>query len=134
MIITTKIKLTIMIIIMIIIYFTNLEMEVSWNIWKFKPIFLLTINYFYQRFLSWKIFTMIFTTQDFQRMFDHFSTLCMKELIIVWQSPRYPSECDNNLLSANPAKWSNTLKQIIGCCQEIVWVCLIILWGWRLKW
>ena len=29
-----------------------------------------------------------------------------------------------NPLSANPTKWSNT---------RIVWVCLAIFWGWRLK-
>ena len=32
-----------------------------------------------------------------------------------------------NPLSANPTKWSNTLKQFVGCSQRIVWVCLIIL-------
>ena len=31
-----------------------------------------------------------------------------------------------NPLSANPTEWPNTLKQI-------VWVCLTILWNWRLK-
>ena len=34
-----------------------------------------------------------------------------------------------NPLSANPSKWSNTLKQFVGCCQRIIWVSLIILWG-----
>ena len=29
-------------------------------------------------------------------------------------------------LSANPTKWSGPLKQIF-------WVCLTVLWGWRLK-
>ena len=32
-------------------------------------------------------------------------------------------------LSANPTKWSNTLKQLVGKSQRIVWVCLTILWG-----
>ena len=36
-------------------------------------------------------------------------------------------------LNANPTKWSNTLKQFVGCCGRIVWVCLTILRGWRLK-
>ena len=36
-----------------------------------------------------------------------------------------------NLLSANPTKWSSTLKQFVGCCRRIVWMCLTILWGWR---
>ena len=30
-------------------------------------------------------------------------------------------------LSANPTKWSNTLKQFVGCCRPIIWVCLTIL-------
>ena len=38
-----------------------------------------------------------------------------------------------NLLSANPTKWSNTLKQFVGSCRLIVWVCLIALRGWCLK-
>ena len=32
-----------------------------------------------------------------------------------------------NSLSANPTKWSNTLKQFVGFCRRIVWVCLTIL-------
>ena len=85
--------------------FTNLEIETSCNIWKFKQILkLLTINYFCQRFLipflhnvkNWSNILKnlaVFTTQDCQSMFDHFSTLSMKELIAVRQSPRYPSNC-----------------------------------------
>ena len=38
-----------------------------------------------------------------------------------------------NPLSANPTKWSNTLKQFVGFCRRIVLVCLIILWGWGLQ-
>ena len=26
-----------------------------------------------------------------------------------------------------------TLKQFVGFCQRIVWMCLAILWGWCLK-
>ena len=37
-----------------------------------------------------------------------------------------------NSLSANPTKWSNTLKQLVGFCRRIVWVYLTIMWGWRL--
>ena len=40
--------------------------------------------------------------------------------------------CGNNPLSASPTKWSNTLKQFVGCCRRIACVCLTILWGWRL--
>ena len=36
-------------------------------------------------------------------------------------------------LSANPTKWSNILKQFVVKNRQIVWVCLTILWGCRLK-
>ena len=35
--------------------------------------------------------------------------------------------------SANPTKKSNTLKQFLGCCRRIVWMCLTIFGGWNLK-
>ena len=43
------------------------------------------------------------------------------------------SEAYLNPLSVNPTKWLNTLKQFVGYSRRIVWVCLTILWGWRLK-
>ena len=88
-----------MLIIMLIITitticFTNLEIETSWNIWKFKQILkLLTINYFCHNVKNILKNLAVFTTQDCQSMFDLFSTLCMKELTAVRQSPRYPSNC-----------------------------------------
>ena len=36
-------------------------------------------------------------------------------------------------LSLNHTKWSNIHKQFACCCQQNVWVCFTILWGWRLK-
>ena len=38
-----------------------------------------------------------------------------------------------NPTSVNFTKWSNTLKQFFGNRRRIVWVCLAILWGWRLE-
>ena len=38
-----------------------------------------------------------------------------------------------NPLSHKPIEWSNTLKQFVGNSRRIVWVCLTILCGWRLK-
>ena len=38
-----------------------------------------------------------------------------------------------NPLSANPTKWSNTLKWFGGCWRRIVSVCLTISRGWCLK-
>ena len=37
-----------------------------------------------------------------------------------------------NPLSANPRKWSNTLRQFAGNTRWIFWVFLTILLGWRL--
>ena len=37
-----------------------------------------------------------------------------------------------NILSGNSTKWSDTIKQFIGC-RRIIWVCLTIFWGCRLK-
>ena len=36
-----------------------------------------------------------------------------------------------NPLDINPIKWSNTLKQFLHFFWRIVWLCLTILWGWR---
>ena len=36
-----------------------------------------------------------------------------------------------NPLDTNPIKWSNTLKQFLHFFWRIVWLCLTILWGWR---
>ena len=41
----------------------------------------------------------------------------------VWQ--------DLNPLSANPTKWSNTLKQFVGKSRRIVWECSAILRSWK---
>ena len=38
-----------------------------------------------------------------------------------------------NHLSAIPRKWSNILKQLVGCFRRIVQIYLTILWGWYLK-
>ena len=38
-----------------------------------------------------------------------------------------------NPLSANPTKWSNTLKQFVGFCRRIVWVYLTFFGGWHSK-
>ena len=42
--------------------------------------------------------------------------------------------CPNiNPLSANPTKWSNTLKEFVGNSQRIICARLTILWDWLLK-
>ena len=39
----------------------------------------------------------------------------------------------SNHLSANPTKWSNTLKQFVDNNGRVVWIYLTILWDWRLR-
>ena len=56
-----------------------------------------------------------------------------ESLEISYKRASYKSQFFVNPLSANPTKWSNRLKQFLGFCRQIIWVCLIILWGWRLK-
>ena len=52
---------------------------------------------------------------------------------------RYPASGSYKILknidplSANPTKWSKTLKQVVGFYRQIVCVCSTILWGWCLK-
>ena len=74
---------------------------------------------------SWKFIRFI---KSFQRR------LCLtliETLSISWHLSFL--RCNFNPLGANPTKWSNTLRQFVGCCRRIVWVCLTILWGWRSK-
>ena len=47
--------------------------------------------------------------QDIQRVYDLSGTLCVKGLRV-----------DFNLLSPNPIKWSNTLKQFVVNSRRIV--------------
>ena len=45
----------------------------------------------------------------------------------------YNNYCIFNPLRANATNWLNTLKHFAGNSRRIVWMCLTILWGWRLK-
>ena len=38
-----------------------------------------------------------------------------------------------NTLSANPTNWSNTLNNSSAICWRSVWMCLTIVWYWRIK-
>ena len=97
----------------------------------------------------------LFTLQHFWSMFDHFSTLYVKELnhfVPIYHMSRQMQQCNKysrileyfkingyigkirvNPLSANPTKWSKTLKHFVSNCRRIAWVCLTIFWGWCLK-
>ena len=65
------------------------------------------------------------------------NNLCISLYLNVKWTLRSPCLCwaefCNNPLSANPTKWSNALKQFVDKSRRIVWVCLTILSGWRLK-
>ena len=47
--------------------------------------------------------------------------------------PEASMESVLNPLGVNLKKCSNTFKQFVCHSRRIVWVCLFILWGWRLK-
>ena len=49
----------------------------------------------------------------------------LKKLLFNWNQSKTLPVIACNFLSANPTKWSNTLKQFVGH--------LTILWDWRLK-
>ena len=38
-----------------------------------------------------------------------------------------------NAINTNTTKWTNTLKKLAGNSRQIVWVCLTVLWGWRVQ-
>ena len=44
-----------------------------------------------------------------------------------------PLKISVNTLRTNPTRRSNTLKQFVDNSRRIIWMCLTILWGWRLK-
>ena len=52
--------------------------------------------------------------------------------ISIWKEFKW-QPLSGNPLSGNLTKWSDTLKQFVGFCRRIVWVCLTILWGCYLK-
>ena len=97
-------------------------------IWNIKEI---TGEHFYG--LTWELFSKLhFAYQLFQQQ-----TGFVWSLSQVFR--KYPRKSLRQChlffdpLSANLTEWSNTLKQFVGCCRGIVWVCLTILWCWRLK-
>ena len=58
-----------------------------------------------------------------RNVFIDTSNICLKNFKVLYFNP----------LGVNPTKWLNTVKQFVGCCRQIVWVCMTIFWGWRLK-
>ena len=78
---------------------------------------------------------MLFTQQVFHLQYLFlFRLLLLLQIIISDQTSAWchlePIKLD--LLTANLAKWSNTLKQFVGFSEEL-WVYLTIFWGWPLK-
>ena len=68
----------------------------------------------------------------------------LESVVKLYKVPKYNNrECANfffcllhfqwrskflDLSSTNPAKWSNTFKQIVSCCRGTGWKCLTISW------
>ena len=108
--------------------FNKMAKELYWNhtsAWVFPCKF---TAYFQNTFLKehlWRAASMINTAvyEHDTATINHDSNSNSNNNIYTWLNP----------LSANPANWSNTLKQFVGRCQRIIWVCLTILQGWCLK-
>ena len=68
-------------------------------------------------------------------MFENFQKrVCRSNTCCLSRTLGSLSKCAQfNPLSTNFTKWSNTLKQFVGCCRRIVWVCLTTLWDWCFK-
>ena len=65
------------------------------------------------------------------------NTLIIEQLLLTSQPWKLNDEdvsfTSLSALSANLTKWSNTLEQFVCNSRRIVWVCLAILWGWRIE-
>ena len=88
----------------------------SWKI-KVKILAQIFAIYFYKIITFWNV---VFTSPR--------KSIRLNEVVISCKV-----FCKFNHLSAKPIKCSNTLKQFVDFCRRIVWMCLTILWGWRLK-
>ena len=64
-------------------------------------------------------------------IFAKISILELQNIRPDWNKVKHWYKCVRSL-SANPTKWTNTLKQFVDFCRQIVWLCLTILWGWCL--
>ena len=91
----------------------------------------------------WSILPLIFDCYHYQFVRSFFFsiawvTLCYQAAFLpslrqAIKSSIYPYILANfDPLSDNRTRWSNKLKQFIGCCRRIVWVSFTILWGCHL--
>ena len=72
-------------------------------------------------------------TQQLQRVKVKFAIVTNQLLFLESHAKVIPNKITYiNPLNAKFTKRPNTLKQFVGS-RRIVWVCLVILWDWRLK-
>ena len=89
----------------------------------------------FKRMMTFQLVFLVMKLKCHQLISLLMSCLCLPIWAVTF-SEACTSKSNNFLtlyLSANPTKWSITLKQFVDCCRRMVWVCLTILWGWRIK-
>ena len=57
----------------------------------------------------------------------------IEKVVVLPPLPVVSEQFLNSRVSANPRKWSVTLKQFVGNSGRIFWLFSTILWGWGLK-
>ena len=58
------------------------------------------------------MFVLLVVVYDFNACMTNGSNKRMQD----WTDDTYGQKVEYNPLTANPTKWSNTLKQFVGCC------------------
>ena len=87
-----------------------------------------------KRFLKFPLLPQMMNVQNCYWIISRRGFACSScFIIIIIQRHNIIVVCFLNPLRANPTKWTNALTQFVGNSRQIVWVCLTILWGWRLK-
>ena len=111
--------------------------ETLWNMLFFRK-YLRSERSFFRKYLT--VFGLVYFLDFWSNEKNFLSLVLISHQFKILKEKRHSEVilqiCTNlgiNPLTANLAKWSNTLKQFVGCCRRIVWVCLTILWDCSLK-
>ena len=97
-------------------------------LWKCFCLFLRVFDSVWLMELTVDIFLVIFR-KTITAVFNS----CHTTLLFLYRLLGFVKELFFSCLSANPTKWSNTLKQFVGKIWRIVWVCLTILCAWLVE-
>ena len=84
-------------------------------------------TYIFKRKLARSV--LLFYFKNTGMVLNSFDSIKYRVIEVFWNL----TASDINPLTTNITKWPNTRKQFVSCCQQIVWLCLTILWDWRVK-